>query len=216
MKRLLLDFGGVVLLTPFELRDRAEPSLGVAPGALSWAGPFDPAGDEAWRRFQSGEITERDYWAHRAAEHGLDTRAFMRHFYDPPGDHLVRPEVRRLMEAERAAGRPPAILTNDLQAFHGRGWMAAMEVLELVDVLVDGSVTGVLKPDPRAYAAAVEALGVAPADIVFVDDQAANVAGAAAAGLDAVWFDVTDPASSVAEVRRRLAAGSSRPGEAAS
>ncbi len=212
MRRLLLDFGGVVLLTPFELREVAERSLGLAPGGLAWTGPFDPDRDESWRRFQAGEITERDYWAARAAEHGLDTRSFMRHFYHPPGDHLVRPEVRALMEAERAAGRPPAILTNDLEAFHGRGWMDAMEVLDLVDVLVDGSVTGVLKPDPRAYAAAVEALGVAPGEIVFVDDQPANVAGAREAGLVAVWFDVTDPAASVAETRRRLVAATTAGG----
>lgn len=205
MRRLLLDFGGVVLLTPFELRGHAERSLRLAPGSLGWTGPFDPGGDEAWRRFQAGEITERDYWAHRAAEHGLDTRAFMRHFYEPPGDHLVRPEVRALMEAERAAGRPAAILTNDLQAFHGRAWMDAMAVLELVDVLVDGSVTGVLKPHPDAYAAAVDAVGLEPSELVFVDDQPANVDGARRVGLHAVWFDVTDPEASVDAVRRCLA-----------
>jgi FMN phosphatase YigB (HAD superfamily) len=39
---------------------------------------------------------------------------------------------------------------------------------------------------------------------VFVDDQPANAAGAEAAGLRAVWFDVTRPAASYETVRHAL------------
>ncbi len=43
--------------------------------------------------------------------------------------------------------------------------------------------TGLRKPAPEAFAAAAGRLGVAPAECVLVDDLAANVRGAVAAGL---------------------------------
>jgi putative hydrolase of the HAD superfamily len=39
-----------------------------------------------------------------------------------------------------------------------------------------------------------DALGVTPAQCVFVDDQLKNIRGAEAAGMQVVHFDVTDPA----------------------
>ena len=65
---LIFDFGGPVLLTPFELRHVGERDLGLAPGTFAWTGPFDPAADADWRAFQAGEMNEREYWAIRAAE----------------------------------------------------------------------------------------------------------------------------------------------------
>jgi putative hydrolase of the HAD superfamily len=41
-----------------------------------------------------------------------------------------------------------------------------------------------------------EALDLSSGDVVFVDDQARNVAGAEAAGIRALQFDVTQPAIS--------------------
>jgi putative hydrolase of the HAD superfamily len=70
--------------------------------------------------------------------------------------------------------------------------------------VIDATHTHILKPDPRAYAIACEALGVPPPEIVFVDDQQRNVAGARKAGLAAVRFDVTQPAESYAEAERLL------------
>ena len=68
MTALIFDFGGPVLLTPFELRHVGERDLGLAPGTFGWTGPFDPAADRDWRAFQDGEMNEREYWALRAAE----------------------------------------------------------------------------------------------------------------------------------------------------
>jgi putative hydrolase of the HAD superfamily len=78
-------------------------------------------------------------------------------------------------------------------------------VLKLVDPLVDLSMTGHLKPDPRAYAEAIKAMQADPGDIVFLDDQPANIAGAIKAGIVSVFFDPTDVASSVKAFRHALA-----------
>ncbi len=202
-RHLLMDFGGPMLLSPFELAERAAASMGVNPAAFG-AGPFDLAADPAWAARARGEITERDYWTGEAARFGLDIVGYMHHFYDPPGPDLVRPDAEAMVDEVLASGRRVGLLTNDLTAFHGPGWHEAMHVLTKFDPLVDLSATGHLKPHPRAYELAIEAMGVAAADIVFVDDHHDNVAGAVAAGLVAIWFDITDPAASLARARAAL------------
>ena len=60
----------------------------------------------------------------------------------------------------------------------------------LVDVLVVSGDEGVSKPDPRIFAIALERLGVTPeAAVMFGDSWTADIAGAARAGIRAVWFN---------------------------
>ncbi|HLV13370.1 MAG TPA: HAD-IA family hydrolase, partial [Trueperaceae bacterium] len=49
------------------------------------------------------------------------------------------------------------------------------------------------KPDPAAYAALLAALGEEAGDVVFVDDNAANVAAANELGLVGVLLDAGFP-----------------------
>ena len=65
-------------------------------------------------------------------------------------------------------------------------------------MIVDATYTDVLKPDPQAYASCAAALRRTAPECVFVDDQLRNVAGARAAGMHAVHFDVRDPGMSFA------------------
>jgi len=207
---LVLDFGGPVLLTPFELvADRhGTPAYGL----LHERGPLatDEHPDPVWQDLQAGRITERDYWAQRAVEwdalggHGSDIRAMIAHLYEPVRPELVREHARRLVRDARAAGVPIGILTNDLRAFHTDEWIEEIEIVGEVDVVVDGSVEGHLKPAPRLYELLAERLEVGFADMVFLDDQSSNIRGAEALGIPSVWFDVADPDASYAEVRKLL------------
>ena len=202
LKHLLLDFGGPVLLTPFELIENAEQTL----GPMSWRGPFDTSTDPDYVRWQSGELTEREYWSVRGEPYGLDVQGLMRHFYEPSGDHLVRPEMAKLIARHRAAGRTVGVLTNDMNAFHGPEWKEGISVIRQFDFIVDGSVTGYLKPDPQAFRLALRAFGdPRPSDVVFVDDQQINVRGAQDVGLSTVFFDPTDPVGSLERIEAALA-----------
>ena len=60
---------------------------------------------------------------------------------------------------------------------------------------------GVMKPAPRIYADAARIAGVDPADVFYTDDRPENVAGAQAAGFDAVLF--TTPAALSIELWKR-------------
>ena len=195
---LLLDFGGVCLLNPVEMHDRAESVLGLPPGTFEWMGPVDPPTDAMWRAMiAGGELTEREYWARRAADVGtaagreMSLRDYMIMLYEPPVADMIRTEATDVVKRALAAGYGVSILTNDMRAFHGSAWEAGVDFLQLVDHTVDCSDTGILKPDGRAFQRAVDIVGV-PADrMLFVDDQPLNVKGAETFGLDGFWFDIS-------------------------
>jgi putative hydrolase of the HAD superfamily len=215
---LVLDFGGPVLLTPFELVAH-EPGT-PAYGLLHLRGPLATAEqpDPVWEDLQAGRITERAYWAARAEQwhesggHEPDIRTMIAHLYDPPRPELVREQARTLVRDAHAAGLRVGILTNDLRAFHSDDWIEKIEIVGDVDVVVDGSIEGHLKPAPRLYELLSERLGVSYADMVFLDDQAVNIRGAEALGIPSVWFDVADPDRSYAEVRKLLGLAPEVPG----
>jgi putative hydrolase of the HAD superfamily len=204
-RALVLDFGGVISKTLFETHALSEAALGLAPGTLTWRGPFDPASDAPWQAMQAGEMTERDYWALRMRETGAlvgeDWTAFPQFVgrvrgADPAA--VIRPEALDAIARARAAGHRLAILSNELDLFYGAGFRAKLPFLADFDLIVDATHTGILKPDPRAFAMVIEGLGLPAAACVFVDDQARNLAGAAAVGMPFVHFDVTRPGASYA------------------
>lgn len=205
-KALVLDFGGVISKTMFETHDLSEQALGLAPGTLSWPGPFDPSRDPLWQKMQADEITERDYWHIRAAETGKligedwrDMQSFVIRARGAEPDKVIRPEMRETIARVKAAGFRLAILSNELDLFYGKDFRRKLPLLEDFELIVDATYTGILKPDPRAYQAVTDTLGLKAGDCVFVDDQARNIRGAEAVGMAVVHFDVTAPRRSCSE-----------------
>ena len=134
MPALIFDFGGPVLLTPFELRHQGEDLLGLKRGSLSWSGPFDPEADPDWRDFQNEIINEREYWKlqveHFSELMGKDTtmKELMAALYAGPESALVRPMARELLRDAQSHGIPVGMLTNDLTSFHGTEWIAGITI----------------------------------------------------------------------------------------
>lgn len=197
---LIFDFGGPVLLTPFELRHVGERDLGLPAGTFAWTGPFAPELDADWQIFQSGGMNEREYWALRAREFAELTgeeptmKALCAHLYSGAEEELVRPGALALLRDAKAAGIAVGALTNDLTSFHDQAWLDRMSILTEFDVLVDGRTEGVYKPDPRMYEIVLERMGIGAQDAVFLDDQPVNLAGADVVGLTPVHLDPVDPA----------------------
>lgn len=213
--RLLLDFGTVCLVNPAELHDYLEDKLGLARGTLAWRGPLDPDNDPLWQSMLDGTgPNERGYWIQRSREVGelvgkeWDLRDYMAAIYVPARDELVRDEATEVVDRTLAAGIGVSVLTNDLSMFHGPEWQHGISFLDKVDHIVDCSNTEFFKPDPRAYALAVEVTGTPAERMLFVDDQPGNVAGAEAFGIDSIYFDVRDPEGSWEEVARRIGVAS--------
>jgi putative hydrolase of the HAD superfamily len=210
-RALVLDFGGVISRTLFETHEQTEQSLGLSPGTLTWRGPFDPSTDALWRSMQAGEISERDYWQQRTREVGqlvgetwteMQTLVQRARGADPRA--VLRPEAVNAVNEAKAMGCRLAILSNELDLFYGVGFRQRVDIIPLFDVIIDATYTGILKPDPRAYGLCTQALGLSPADCVFVDDQWRNIEGAQKAGWQAVHFDVQSPAHSYAQALELL------------
>lgn len=208
-RALVLDFGGVISRTLFETHDVTEAALGLPPGTLSWRGPFAPETDPLWQAMQAEHITEREYWMARARSVGElvgetwhDMQTFVQRARGADVQAVIRPEAVAAVHQAKAAGCKLAVLSNELDLFYGAGFRERLPLLQGFDVIIDATYTGILKPERRAYEMCTEALGVAPADCVFVDDQSRNVQGAMEYGWQTVLFDVTHPAHSY---RRALA-----------
>ncbi len=205
MRALLLDIGGVLLTSGHE----RMTMLAAPPEFTEVRGVLGPRPDPAWDDVLTGRGRERAYWADRAAGYGALTGGggtvpeLMAALYDDDGP--FRPAVIALMDDAHRAGLAVAALTNDLAAFHGDADLTRHPVLGRFDVVVDGSVTGVLKPDPRAYAHALEVLGAPAGEVVFLDDIPGNCAGARAAGIVTVEVDLRDPDAAVERARDLLA-----------
>ena len=210
-KALVLDFGGVISRTLFETHDLSEAALGLKPGTLNWRGPFDPQTDPLWLAMQADEISERDYWTTRTREVGRlvgedwqSMQTFVQRARGADVQAVIRPEAVAAIHAAKAAGCKLAVLSNELDLFYGADFRQRLPLLDLFDVIVDATYTGILKPDPRAYQDCLAQLGLRAEDAVFVDDQARNIEGALRCGLQVVHFDVREPAASYGQALKLL------------
>jgi putative hydrolase of the HAD superfamily len=95
------------------------------------------------------------------------------------------PEVPAVLEALRAAGARPGFVSNwDVSLHHV---LDRTRLRDLVDAVVISAELGAAKPDPAIFRAALERLGATAGEAMHVGDSMEHdVAGARAAGLDAV------------------------------
>lgn len=92
----------------------------------------------------------------------------------------------------QAAGLRTAVLTNGAES-QQRAKLSRIDLLDRIGAVFTAEGLGVAKPDPAAYRAVCERLGVRPDEVLHVgDDHDLDVLGARAAGLQAVLLDRED------------------------
>jgi 2-haloacid dehalogenase len=80
------------------------------------------------------------------------------------------------------------LVTNGLSLVQ-RGRLARSGLAGFFSAVLISEEVGAAKPDPRFFNAAIDALGLAPSQLLCVgDNPVADVGGARAAGIDAWWF----------------------------
>ncbi len=102
------------------------------------------------------------------------------------------PETEAAIEALAARGVPLFGLTN-MSAETSEGTFAMSPVFSRLRHIVISGEVGLMKPDPRIFALTAHRAGLAPAELLLIDDSAVNTAAAAALGYDVHHFD--DPAA---------------------
>jgi epoxide hydrolase-like predicted phosphatase len=118
-------------------------------------------------------------------------------------NHMKPIKETHQLAHELAQTYPIGLLTNMVN-----GSLARIKNRRLIPSLkyhaiIDSSAVGLIKPDPAIYELATERAGVKPDQILFIDDIKVNVRAAREAGWQAVWFNETNCAASVARIRRK-------------
>jgi len=189
---VLFDLGGVLI------------ELGGVEALQDLAGGMSV--EEQWRRwlscpwvrlFESGRCTAHDFARGIVAEWGLSTSPdqFLLSFRSwPVGPFAGAEDLLR----DVAAVVDVACLsnTNDLQ------WSESIGTWPIVDLFATRFLSfqlGMLKPDREIFDHIIAKTGLAPARILFLDDNQINVEGAMSAGLRAVRVEGATGARRVLE-----------------
>jgi 2-haloacid dehalogenase/putative hydrolase of the HAD superfamily len=102
------------------------------------------------------------------------------------------PETEAAIEALHGAGIPQYVLSNMSHETFAGTFAMSPAFRRIADQVISGR-EGVIKPDPAIFRLACERFGLAPQDVLFVDDGAHNIEAARALGFHVHHF--TDPAA---------------------
>ena len=203
----LFDFGGVILSSPFEAFAHYEADHGLPHGFIRSVNATDHH-TNAWARLERSEISPDEFAA--AFEEESAALGHRVPGWDVLG--LLAGEVRpEMVEVVRRCGERlrTALLTNNVVTMRADAMAGATpgegstvgevaEVLGLFDVIVESSVVGVRKPEPRFYEIACERLGIEASEAVFLDDLGVNLKPARAMGMTTI--KVEDPADAITQL----------------
>ena len=205
IRAVLFDFGGVILSSPFEAFNRYEAEVGLPADTIRRINATNPD-DNAWARIERGEDSVagfRDRFESEAAALGFTIDA-QRVVDSLRG--VVRPTMVEALRRCSAVFKT-AMLTNNFtppgdetatQAMVDGEGRSLEEIHALFDEIIESSVVGVRKPEPRFYEIACERLGVEPTECVFLDDLGINLKPARAMGMQTI--KVVEPDTALAEL----------------
>lgn len=111
---------------------------------------------------------------------------------------VIRTELLDTIRAIRQ--RYPVYLLSNAIASHLRRILSTYDLEPLFDRIFISSEMEIIKPDRAYFEHVVTVLGIDPAEAVMIDDNPANLKGAAEAGIDGILF--TDLPSFLAEFKR--------------
>jgi putative hydrolase of the HAD superfamily len=201
LRAVIFDLGGVVLDSPLHAIARFEREQGIPEGfvnrVVASTGP-----EGAWGRLERGLLDFPEFVTAfesecAAAGRPLSARALMEEI---AGVALPRPSMLAAIRRIRARGLLAAALTNN--------WVseprdrADHALRDHFDAFFESSALGLQKPDPRIYAHACNALGVRPAEAVFLDDIGRNLKAARALGM--ITIRVVEPHAALSELETVL------------
>ena len=191
LEAVIWDFGGVFTGSPFEAFNAYEAAHGLPRDFIRGVNATNPHGN-AWAQFESARIDGARFDALFLEEstvlgwpvRGADVLPLL--------SGALRPRMVEALKACKARFKVGCI-TNNLAQGHGPGMAASADdasrtapIMTLFDVVIESSKVGVRKPDPAIYRLMCEALAVAPADCIYLDDLGINCKAAAQLGMRAI------------------------------
>jgi putative hydrolase of the HAD superfamily len=187
---VIFDLGGVVFESPVASLRKLEHEHGMPTNLLN----KHIAQSEAWSRMERGLITATQFAASYDAE--LAAATTNKALRAVSGETVIatimsstsvpRPSYVEAIRSLRTMGVKTAALTNNFQPPAGQKEASAVD--SVFDVMVESSVVGLRKPDPRIYLLVCDKLGVRPDQCVFLDDIGANLKSAKQVGMAGTVF----------------------------
>ena len=199
IEAVIWDFGGVFTTSPFEAFRRFEAQRGLPQDFIRRVNAADPDAN-AWALFERSEIDAAAFDTMFLEESTRLGHALRGAEVLPLLSGDIRPRVVAALKTCKARFRVGCI-TNNVVTGHGTGMsgsaekaLAMAEIFKQFEVVIESSVAGVRKPDPRIYLMMCEALNVRPEACVYLDDLGINCKPAAALGMTAIKVSTEDQA----------------------
>jgi putative hydrolase of the HAD superfamily len=202
IQAVIWDFGGVISSSPFEAFARYEAACGLPANFLRTVNATNPH-DNAWAKLERSEFGVEAFDEAFAAE----SRALGHEVRGAEVLPLLAGEIRpEMVEALRRIGArmKTGCITNNFAAMQisPMGGLYKAEIMQLFHHVIESARAGVRKPDPRIYTMMTDALGVAPAHCMYLDDLGINLKPARDLGMRTI--KVGDAAPALTELERHV------------
>ena len=204
IRAVLWDFGGVFTESPFKAFAAFEQQRGLPDNFLRRVNSENPDAN-AWARFERGEITltqfgdlfERESRSLGHAIHGEEVIALLYGEVRPQMVEALRRCKSRFINAcltnNVKTGRSHGLPTSDAKASQ------VAQIMGLFDFVIESSLVGARKPEPRFYQLALERLKIEPQQAVYLDDLGINLKPARAMGMTTIKVEDAQQALSELE-----------------
>lgn len=179
---LLFDLGGVIMGLDW---DRCFERWAAASGTPAQVLRERYSFDDAYQRYERGEIGEPDYYRALGESLGVEMTDAQ---WAAGWGAIFTEEIAPVVEmVARVKDRVPVYAFSNTNAAHQRVWSRdyAPALAHFREVFVSWQL-GARKPERESFQRIARRIGVAPGAILFFDDTPHNVAGARDAGLQAV------------------------------
>ncbi len=207
IRAVLWDFGGVLTTSPFEAFRRFEREHGYPEDFIRRINSTN-SDENAWARLERSEISIDEFDRLFDEEARAAGRSLPGRFVLGLLAGELRPAMVRALELSRRKFKN-ACLTNNVAFGDGPGMARESDtarrirqVMDLFDVVVESSVIGLRKPDPRFYQHALAAIEAEASECVYLDDLGINLKPARQLGMTTI--KVVDPAEALVELEAAL------------
>lgn len=209
IKAVLWDFGGVITSSPFEAFNRYEADNNIPKDFIRSVNATNPDSN-AWAQFESNAVSLAEFdpiFAEEtaAAGHRIAGAEVMKLLSGSIREEMVaalvlikqKYRIACITNNVKGAGAGPGMASDSVKAAR------VSEVMALFDFVIESSVVGLRKPNPKIYQLACEKMGIEPTEAVFLDDLGINLKPAKAMGMRTI--KVTSAAQALTELSEILA-----------